>query len=128
MHYVGMHAGHPDAIKLAAKAEADPRTAAKFLKGEPIKGHALRARLVAAAAKLKLKRQPPPLLRGKRCEVCGAQAWLQVHDVVHTTEPGEIGPRVEPDGEPHFFCKRHGRESRTRVERELIDKCLSMLA
>lgn len=53
-----MHAMHPDAIRLAAAAAVDPRTAAKFLKGERIRTHQARRRLEEHAAKLDLRASP----------------------------------------------------------------------
>lgn len=50
-----MHKGHPTVIKLAAKAECDPRTAAKWLNGWHIRVHATRARLEAATKALGLE-------------------------------------------------------------------------
>lgn len=55
-----MHKGHPKVIKLAAEAECDPRTAAKFLNGWRIRVHAVEARLIEAAKRLGLKRAKTP--------------------------------------------------------------------
>jgi hypothetical protein len=110
-----MHKGHPDAIKLAAEAEVDPRTAAKFLQGGSIRTHRVRQRLKQAATKLVLKREPPAHWQGKRCEVCGAQAYVQVIDTVTTTEPGAMFSKTERDGAPHLFCEAHQREPISRA-------------
>jgi DNA-binding LacI/PurR family transcriptional regulator len=47
-------AWHAEARKLAAEADADPRTAAKFLNGEPIRTRTVLQRLKEAAEKLGL--------------------------------------------------------------------------
>ena len=47
-----------------------------------------------------------------KCEICGAQAAVQVFDLVEY-EKAETGERkVRHHGNPHLFCDKHKRESR----------------
>ena len=43
-----------DALRLAVEADADPRTCARWLSGEPVRGHELPTRLRDAAQRLGL--------------------------------------------------------------------------
>jgi hypothetical protein len=111
---------HPDAIKLAAEAEVDPRTAAKFLLGYHIRVHAVRHRLEDATIKLGLRRR-------WRCEVCGAEARRRVRDVViRPPEPEHPQiPTPHPDGDWHPFCSEHYRKSKRRVDDSVNADALS---
>ena len=60
-----------------------------------------------------MKKLPKELV-GKECERCGEQAFTAVQDTVRELTPGSLRVRFKPDGEIHWFCLRHERESAHR--------------
>lgn len=56
----------------------------------------------------------PEALRGKRCEVCGGQAFTMVQDVTRVHRRGSTHVEYERDGAVHQFCLAHERDSRTQ--------------
>lgn len=47
------------------------------------------------------------------CETCGAPATHGVRDIKESPPDNSPWRQFEPDGEPHFYCAKHSRQSRT---------------